>query len=303
MKKIVIAGGTGFLGKVLVEHFKSKAESITVLTRGKTRKINNVHFVNWDATTISNWVTELENSDVLINMTGKSVDCRYTSKNKALILNSRVASTSILGQAIQKCKNPPKLWLNSSTATIYRHSLDKEMNEINGEIGTGFSVDVAKAWEKAFFEQPTPKTRKVALRTAIVLGKNGGPLPPIINLVKMGLGGKQGKGNQKLSWIHEIDFTRSIEFIINNIHIQGYLNIVSPKSSSNLIFMKTLRKVMKKSIGIPISKNILEIGAKIIRTETELVLKSRNVILTKLTDNGFLFMYSDLESALVSITQ
>ncbi|MEW7280643.1 TIGR01777 family oxidoreductase [Aquimarina sp. 2201CG1-2-11] len=303
MKKIVIAGGTGFLGKVLVEHFKSKAESITVLTRGKTRKINNIHFVNWDATTISNWITVLENSDVLINMTGKSVDCRYTSKNKALILNSRVASTSILGQAIHKCKNPPKLWLNSSTATIYRHSLDKEMNEINGEIGTGFSVDVAKAWEKAFFEQPTPKTRKVALRTAIVLGKNGGALPPIINLVKMGLGGKQGKGNQKLSWIHEIDFTRSIEFIINNIHIQGYLNIVSPKPTSNLIFMKTLRKVMKKSIGIPISKNVLEIGAKIIRTETELVLKSRNVIPTKLTDNGFLFMYSDLESALVSITQ
>ena len=177
------------------------------------------------------------------------------------------------------------------------------MNEIDGETGTGFSVNVATAWEKVFFEHSSPKTRKVALRTAIVLGKNGGALPPLVNLTKIGLGGKQGKGNQKISWIHVMDFVRSVEFIINKAHIHGPINIVSPKPVTNLMFMKTLRKVLRKPFGIPISKNLLAIGARIIRTETELVLKSRNVIPTKLINNGFQFLYTDLESALISITK
>jgi hypothetical protein len=301
MNKIVIAGGTGFLGKVLVAYFKTKVTLVTILTRGESRIENNVQFIHWDAKTSGDWVQELENAEILINLTGRSVDCRYTQKNKDLILNSRMISTSILGEAINTCKNPPKIWINSSTATIYRHSLDKEMDEIDGEIGTGFSVNVATSWEKTFFSQQTPKTRKIALRTSIVLGKKGGALPPILNLTNIGLGGKQGNGNQKLSWIHEIDFARSIEFIIKNPDIEGVINIVSPKPVTNSTFMKTLRKVVKIPFGIPIPKPVLQFGARIIKTETELILKSRNVIPSKLVNNGFQFLYPDIKSALTSI--
>ncbi len=302
MKKIVIAAGTGFLGETLSDYFKDKVEKIVVLTRGKNRIENGIHYVKWDGKTIGDWKNEINDADVLINMTGKSVDCRYNQKNKDLILSSRVQSTRVLGEAIAACKVPPKTWLNSSTATIYRHSLDKEMDEIHGEIGTGFSVNVANQWEKTFFEQQTPNTRKVALRTSIVLGKSGGALPPILNLSKIGLGGKQGDGNQKLSWIHQIDFARSVEFIISNTNIDGVINIVAPKPSTNSDFMKTLQKVIKTPIAIPISKALLEFGARIIRTETELILKSRNVIPSKLIHHGFEFSYPDLESALRSLT-
>ncbi len=298
MKKVIIAAGTGFLGKVLIEYLKPKSETIIILTRGKSKIENNVKFVNWDAKTIGNWKNELDNADVLINMTGKSVDCRYNKKNKDLILSSRIESTAILGKAIKECHNPPKVWLNSSTATIYRHSLDKEMDEIHGEIGTGFSVNVATSWENTFFEQQTPKTRKVALRTSIVLGKNGGALQPIVNLTKIGFGGKQGHGNQKLSWIHETDFARSLEFIINNQKITGVINIVSPKPTTNQAFMRILRKLMKIPFGISLSKPILEFGARLIKTETELILKSRNVVPKKLQDHGFVFLYPNLKTAL-----
>lgn len=298
MKKMVIAAGTGFLGKIVTEYFKTKVKTIIVLTRGKSKEINNIKYVNWDAKTIGNWTNELNNADVLINLTGKSVDCRYNKKNKDLILHSRIDSTIILAEAIQKCTNPPKVWLNSSTATIYRHSLEKEMDEINGEIGTGFSVNVAKAWETALFKQQTLNTRKVALRTAIVLGKSGGALQPILNLTRIGFGGKQGSGNQKISWIHELDFARSIEFIIHTQKIEGVINIVSPKPSTNSIFMKTLRKIIRTPFGIPISKPLLEFGAKLIKTETELILKSRNVIPQKLENHGFKFTYPELKAAI-----
>ncbi len=298
MKKMVIAAGTGFLGKIVTEYFKTKVKTIIILTRGKNKEINNIKYVNWDAKTIGNWTNELNNADVLINLTGKSVDCRYNKKNKDLILHSRIDSTIILAEAIQKCTNPPKVWLNSSTATIYRHSLKKEMDEINGEIGTGFSVNVAKAWETALFKQQTLNTRKVALRTAIVLGKSGGALQPILNLTRIGFGGKQGSGNQKISWIHELDFARSIDFIIHTQKIEGVINIVSPKPSTNSIFMKTLRKIIRTPFGIPISKPLLEFGAKLIKTETELILKSRNVIPQKLENHGFKFTYPELKTAI-----
>lgn len=196
MKKLVIAAGTGFLGNVLVNHFKSKFEEIIVLTRGESKTIDTIKYVNWNAKTLSGWENELENTDVLINLTGKSVDCRYTVHNKKEILNSRIDSTKILNQAVLQCKNPPFHWLNSSTSTIYRHSTDKEMDEFEGEIGNDFSMNVAKSWEESFFEIKTPKTIKTALRTSIVLGKKGGAFLPLKNLVKFGLGGKQGNGNQ-----------------------------------------------------------------------------------------------------------
>lgn len=300
MKKLIIAAGTGFLGEVLIKHFKDKFEEITILTRGESKTNGNIKYVNWNAKTFSGWEKEFENATVLINLTGKSVDCRYTKENKKEILLSRIESTKILNKAILNCQNPPKHFLNSSTSTIYRFSLDKEMDEINGEIGNDFLMNVAQSWEKAFFKTETPKTIKTALRTSIVLGKHGGAFIPLKTLAKFGFGGQQGKGNQFISWIHETDFARAIEFIIER-EMTGVLNIVSPKPIENRNFMVLLRKAVKVPFGIPINETLLKLGAILIRTEPELVLKSRNVIPKKLQQNGFQFEFDTLEKALKNL--
>jgi hypothetical protein len=258
--------------------------------------------VQWDAKTFSGWEKELENADVLINLAGKSVDCRYTEKNKKEMLLSRIQSTKILNQAVLACTNPPKHWLNSSTSTIYRFSLDKQMSEANGEIGNDFSMNVAQSWEKAFFKTATPKTFKTALRTSIVLGKNGGAFIPLKRLTQLGLGGKQGKGNQFISWIHEKDFARAIDFIIEN-KMTDIVNIVSPQPIANQEFMAKLRAQLHVWFGVPTPEFILKIGAKIIGTETELVLKSRNVIPSRLLENGFEFEFKTLDTALENLTK
>lgn len=298
MKKLIIAGGSGFLGNAIVDHFKNKFEDIVILTRNTIENTDTVRYVLWDAKTLGDWQQELDGCEVLINMAGRSVDCRYTEKNKQIIMDSRVDSTHILNEAVANATNPPKIWLNSSTATIYRHAVDKEMGEENGEIGTGFSVSVARAWEKAFFKGDTPNTRKVALRTSIVLGKNGGALTPIKTLAKLGMGGKQGDGKQKFSWIHVDDFVRSIEYIISNTDLHGPINIVAPKPTNNTKLMQEVRKAVGIGFGLPSPKWLLEIGAVLIRTETELIIKSRNVIPTKLLNAGFTFQYPTLKSAL-----
>ena len=292
--KLIIAAGTGFLGNVLIQHFKNKFEEIIVLTRGKSERKENVKYVNWDAKSFSGWEAALESANVIINLAGKSVDCRYTEKNKAEILASRIDSTKILNEAILQCKNPPKHFINSSTATIYRHSEDKEMDEYTGEIGNDFSMNVAKSWEKTFYEIETPKTMKTAIRTSIVLGKDGGAFVPLKKLTQLGFGGKNGNGKQFISWIHEKDFARAVEFIIEK-ELSGSINVVSPKPIRNEVFMKKLQQAIGIPFGLPISKSMLEIGAKIIKTETELVLKSRNVIPKRLTENGFEFEFGDLE--------
>lgn len=301
MKTLIIAGGTGFLGNVLINHFKTKVEKIIILTRSQKSNYENVTFLVWDGKTKREWAQVFEGADVLINMTGKSVDCRYTDKNKALILSSRIDSTKVLGEVIAQCLNPPKVWLNSSTATIYRHSLDKQMGEETGEIGNGFSVGIAKAWEQEFFSHQLEQTRQVALRTSIVFGKNGGAFVPIKRLAQIGMGGKQGSGNQKVSFIHEVDFARSIEFIINKQEIEGPINIVSPSPTTNTSLMKIVRKQLKMPIGIPMPKILLEFGARLINTETELILKSRNVIPSKLKQCGFTFKHDTLEQVLVNL--
>lgn len=300
MSKLVIAAGTGFLGQALVNHFKNKFEEIVILTRGKSKIIDTIKYVNWNAKTFSGWENELENATVLINMAGKSVDCRYTKENKREILLSRIESTRVLNEAVLNCKTPPKHWLNSSTATIYRFSLDKEMDEINGEVGNDFSINVALSWEKAFFKTETPNTLKTALRTSIVLGRQGGALIPLKRLAKFGLGGKQGKGNQFVSWIHETDFVRAVDLVIQK-EITGVVNIVSPKPIPNTDFMKELCKAVDCSIGIPISEPLLKFGAVLIGTETELVLKSRNVIPKRLQENDFVFEFDTLEKALKNL--
>ncbi|MEO6916180.1 MAG: TIGR01777 family oxidoreductase, partial [Chitinophagaceae bacterium] len=211
-RKIIIAGGTGFIGTYLANGFKNLGDTVIIISR-KNRDIH------WEQSTEIK--SALENSDILINLAGKSVDCRYTEKNKKEIMLSRTETTKALGEAAQKCKVPPKLWINSSTATIYRHAEDREMNEESGEIGTGFSVEVAKNWEYSFFSFDLPKTRQVALRMAIVLGKGGGVIKPFMNLVRFGLGGRQGNGKQMFSWLHIEDLFQIILFLEEKQELTG----------------------------------------------------------------------------------
>ncbi|WP_047551272.1 TIGR01777 family oxidoreductase [Psychroserpens sp. Hel_I_66] len=294
MKTITIAGGSGFLGQVLKDYFTKKGDTVYILTRTPKQE-NDIY---WNAKDLEDWTTILEQTDVLINLTGKSVDCRYSEENKKLILDSRIDSTHALGLAINLCEHPPKVWFNSSTATIYRHSTDKKMTEAAGEIGDDFSMNIAKSWEKAFYSITNPKTRKIALRTSIVMGKDGGATEPLKNLVKFGLGGKQASGNQKVSWIHELDFARAIEFLIENEQLDGNFNLAVPHPTDNKTLMKSLRKVMHVPFGMSHPKWLIKFGAKLIGTEPELVLKSRNVIPERLLNNEFKFIHTDIEIAL-----
>lgn len=298
MKKIIIPGGSGFLGQHLANYFSKKGFEIVILSRSEKPSKGNIHYKKWDGKTLGDWATSFENALVVINMAGRSVDCRYTEKNKADVLNSRIDSTKIIGEAIKNCQNPPQIWLNSSTGTIYRYSEDMEMTETKGEIGEGFSVNVAKAWEKTFNETKLPNVRKVVMRTSIVIGKNGGAMRPLINLTKVGLGGFQGSGKQFVSWLQVEDFCRIVEFLINNDNAKGVYNVVSPKPVRNQFFMKTLRKILGVPIGLPAMKWMIEIGAFFMRTESELVLKSRRLVPERLLSEGFEFQYVEIEDGL-----
>jgi uncharacterized protein (TIGR01777 family) len=295
MKKIVIAGGTGFLGHCLSERYSK--DDVVILTRGKARTGNDIRYVNWDGKTIGPWKESLEGADVLINLNGKSVDCRYTRENKALIYSTRLDATAILGRAIQQCKLTPKLWINASSATIYRHSLDREMTEA-GEPGSGFSVDVCQRWEATFNQFDTPETRKVIIRTAIVLGRSGGALRPLRRLATAGLGGRQGAGNQYVSWLHEHDFVGIIDFIITHDTASGLYNLAAPAPVPNKHFMRALRSAVGMPVGIVMPAWLLKIGAALIRTEPELILKSRRVIPARLLANGYQFRFDKIENAL-----
>lgn len=301
MRKIVIAGGTGFLGSCLAAHFLSTHDHVIILTRSVSHTTGSVVYIQWDGRTLGEWKECLENADVLINLNGKSVDCRYTEKNKKLIYDTRLEATAVLGQAIQHCQQPPKLWINAASATIYRHVLHKEMDEYTGEFGSGFSVDVCQQWEAVFNRFDLAKTRKVIIRTGIVLGKSG-PLKPLKILAQLGAGGKQGNGNQYFSWLHEDDFANIIEFICSNIHLSGVYNVTVPSPIPNHQLMKAMRTAVGMPFGLPLPKWLLEIGAILIGTETELILKSRRVIPKRLIESGYQFRFTDIESALKDLT-
>jgi len=288
-KKIVIAGGTGFIGQYLQKKFFEMGDAVTIISRQSPH-------VSWDDQ--EGVVQSLEGAELLINLAGKSVDCRYNDKNKAEIFQSRTETTKVLGDALLQCKNPPSLWINSSTATIYRHAEDRPMTEDDGDIGTGFSVEVAKEWEKAFFSYRLPATRQAALRLAIVLGPGGGVMTPYRNLVRFGLGGVQGPGNQRFSWVHIEDVFRIMLFLMEQKKLSGVFNCSSPEPVTNREFMTHLRTMMNKKIGLPTPKWMLEAGAMFIKTETELVLKSRWVIPERLETAGYEFKYDTLEKAL-----
>lgn len=291
-KKVVLAGGTGFIGKFLEDKFKALGYDVYIISRQEQHICWNNH---------KEIVEAIDHSDMLINLAGKSVDCRYNEKNKKEILISRTETTRTLGKALKKCGNPPSLWINSSTATIYRHAEDRPMTEENGEIGTGFSVDVAKEWEKAFFAFQLPETRQVALRIAIVLGPDGGVMTAFNNLVRFGLGGVQGPGNQMFSWIHIEDIFSIIQFLQERKDLSGVFNCSSPHPVTNREMMAKLRETMNMMIGLPSPKWLLEIGAVLIKTETELILKSRWVIPDRLEKAGYTFKYKDIGQAFAHI--
>jgi len=303
MKKIVIAGGSGFLGRILENHFIMAGEQVTILTRDRVFSRNKPSWVAWDGKNSGTWVTALEGADVLINLSGKSVDCRYSAKNKAEIYSSRLDATGALGKAITNCKTPPKLWINAASATIYAHSLQGPNSESTGIIGSGFSVDVCQRWEAEFNRWDTPDTRKVLLRIAIVLGRNGGVMRPLRNLVRFGLGGAQGDGTQYMSWIHEDDLVGIIEYIMENQHLKGVFNTTAPFPLSNKEVMQAFRASMNIGFGLPTPKWALEIGAVLINTETELVLKSRWVVPQRLHDEGYRFKYCHIEEAIRNLLE
>ena len=312
-KKIILAGGTGFIGQEMTKYF-GKENNIVILTRqinnAKTNRndydsltaadLKNVKYVRWDGKTVGDWISELNGADLIINLAGKSVNCRYNEKNKNAIFDSRTDAVKTIGEAINKCELAPSLWINSSSATIYRHAMDRAQDEYTGECHDDFSVQVCKRWERTFYDQPTPHTRKVALRMAITLGP-GGILIPFFNLLKFGLGGKQASGKQMFSWVHIEDTCRMIEWIHDNKQIQGTYNCSSPGPVTNEEFMRTLRKVTGTLIGFPAFEWMLRVGAPIIGTELELILKSRWVVPAKILETGFQFKYPLLEQALKDV--
>jgi uncharacterized protein len=303
--KIVIPGGNGHLGRILARHFRQAGHFVTILTRRPAS--TQWRSVAWNGRDFGEWTKEIDGADVVINLAGRSVNCRYHKANRRQMMESRTLSTRVIGQAIGQAAVPPPLWLNASTATIYRHIYDRPMDDVSGELGGGetgapdawkFSIDVARSWEAAFFEAETPHTRKVALRSAMVMSPQpGGVFDTLMNLVRFGLGGTLGDGKQFFSWVHERDFIRAIEFLIDRENLHGCVNLAAPNPLPNREFMRELRECWGTSIGLPAPAWLLEIGAVFIRTETELVLKSRRVVPGRLLGAGFKFDYPNWPAA------
>jgi uncharacterized protein (TIGR01777 family) len=300
---IVLAGGSGFLGTVLAKHFLASGREVVVLTRNPRNQIEGVREVKWDGETLGDWAGELEGAAALINLAGLSVNCRYHARNRKLLVDSRINSTRILGVAASQCKAPPPVWLNSSTATIYKHTYGPPWDE-SGVIGgtreakDEFSIDIATAWEWVFNEANMPRTRKILLRSAMVLGQGTNSVFPVMrNLVRLGLGVKLASGKQFVSWIHERDYCRAIDWLISHEEMSGIVNLAAPNPITNAEMMQTLRSIYNMPFGLPAALWMLEIGAFFLRTETELLIKSRRVISHRLPANGFEFEFVTMEDA------
>jgi uncharacterized protein (TIGR01777 family) len=303
--KIIIPGGSGQIGTILARSFHADRHEVVILSR----KAENFDWrtVEWDAETLGLWAKEFKNADVVINLAGRNVNCRYTDENRREIMDSRVKSTKIVGEAIAQAVNPPKVWLQASTATIYAHRFDAPNDEQNGIIGGNepnapdtwnFSIDVAKSWERAADEAETPRVRKVLLRSAVTMSPDeDGIFDVLLGLVRKGLGGTSGDGRQYVSWIHDTDFIRAIHWLIRHDELSGAVNLAAPNPLPNKDFMRILREAWGTKIGLPATELMLEIGAFFMRTETELILKSRRVVPTRLLESGFEFEFPDWESA------
>jgi len=301
--RIIIAGGSGSLGRALIKYLPFDQASFVVLSRNKSDVIPGANVVYWDGKEAGPWCKELEGADVLINLCGKSVDCRYTEKNKAAILDSRIQPTRLLGKAIMDAKTPPKLWINASSATYYRHSEDLDMDEDTGERGDGFSVGICRKWEEAVDQYSSASTRKIILRISMVLGQDHGVLPVLVGLAKKGLGGAMGNGRQYMSWIHEKDFAGIIAGAIQNESWSGVFNCTAPNPCTNNEFMQLIRKAAHARFHFRSRAWMLKIGAFFLRTETELVLKSRKVVPGRLLKKGYVFQYPMIAQAIADRTR
>lgn len=303
--KIVIPGGSGQLGALLARAFVRDGHDVVVLSRHVTPAPWRV--VAWDAVNAGAWTREIDGADVVINLAGRSVDCRYTDENRKAILDSRVQSTRAVGNAIQAAAKPPRVWLQMSTATIYSHRYDAPNDEHSGIIGGNehdappswrFSIQVAESWEAAAMAFETPATRKVMLRTAMVMSADrGGVFDMLLRLVRFGLGGAHGNGMQYMSWIHGVDFVRAIQWLVEHDEISGAVNLSSPHPVPNREFMRDLRDAWGMPIGLPANELMLTVGTFILRSETELVLKSRRVTPSRLLESGFRFDFPSWDSA------
>lgn len=291
-----MAGASGFMGTRFAELFRAEGDEVVTVGRGASAD------ARWGD--IRGIAALVDGSDLLLNLAGKSVNCRYHDRNKAEIFRSRLETTRELGVAVATVDAPPPVWMNASTATIYRHADDRPMTESTGELGSGFSVEVATSWERVFFEAARDGVRQVALRTAITLG-DGSALTPLVGLTRLGLGGPQvggttPHGEQRYSWVHLDDAYRAIRFL-ETADLDGPVNVTSPNPSTNREVMATLRRVLGVPFGLPLQRWMLELGAFGLRTETELILKSRWVLPERLLAAGFEFEHPDLEEALRQI--
>jgi len=307
-RKLVIAGGSGFLGQALVRWFTAREWEVVVLSRTPAPPSDSERIVAWDGATLGAWAAELDGADALVNLAGRSVNCRYHARNRRQIMDSRIDSTRVLGQAIARCSRPPAVWLNSSTATIYKHSYDRPMDELTGEIGAtaaakdAFSIEVAVAWEREFREATVRRTRKVALRTAMVLGPQPGTVYRVLRrLARLGLGGQIAGGRQYVSWLHEDDFCRAIEWLFGHGEVSGVVNLAAPEPVTNRQLMRVMRRAVHMPIGLPATRWMLKIGTWLLRTESELVIKSRRVVPDRLLKSGFEFEHPTLESAVADL--
>jgi uncharacterized protein (TIGR01777 family) len=302
--KIVIPGGTGQIGGVVARTLRARGDQIVVLSRGTTGEPG---VVQWDGRTVGPWTKEIDGSDVVINLAGRSVNCRYTDTNLKAMMDSRVDSTRAVGLAIEKATQPPRVWLQMSTATIYTHRFDAANDEVTGRIGGDepdapsywkFSIDIAKAWERTQQEANTPRTRKVALRSAMVMSPDrGGIFDVLLGLTRSGLGGPIASGRQFVSWIHDHDFARAVEFLIEHDDIQGPVNLAASNPIPQREFMAALRAAWGTRVGLPATKWMVEIGAFFLRTDTELILKSRRVTPARLLEAGFTFDFPEWSAA------
>ena len=305
---IVIAGGTGQVGSVLGRALRARGDDVVVLSREGQSE---ARIVGWDGRTDGPWTSAIDGADAVINLAGRSVNCRYTDANLAAMMSSRVDSTRAVGRAIEKATHPPRLWLQMSTATIYAHRFDAPNDEATGRIGGDevdapsywqFSIEIAKAWEKAQMEASTPHTRKVALRSSMIMSPDrGGIFDVLSGLTRAGLGGPIAGGRQYMSWIHHRDFTRAVEFLIARDDMEGAVNVCSPNPIPQRDFMAALRGAWGARIALPATKWMAEIGAFFLRTDTELTFKSRRVVPGRLLGAGFTFEFPEWPDAAVDL--
>ncbi|MEY9964977.1 uncharacterized protein (TIGR01777 family) [Streptacidiphilus sp. MAP12-16] len=307
--KVVIPGGTGQVGTILNRALTAAGHEVAILTRRPVRERE----VRWDGATLGPWAEVIDGSDVVINLAGRSVSCRYTAANLQAMMDSRVHSTQVVGEAIAAVARPPRVWLQMSTATIYAHRFDAPNDEATGVIGGtepgipdywAYSVEIAKAWERAQGQAKTPHTRKVALRSAMVMSPDrGGVFDVLLRLARLGLGGPVAGGAQYVSWIHDHDFVNAIEFLADRDDLTGPVNLAAPGPVPQRTFMRALRGAWGVPAGLPATKWMAELGAFALRSDAELLLKSRRVVPTRLLEAGFAFDHTQWPQAAHDLTR